>query len=510
MIRAAILALALLAGPAFAQAGRVDRLIAEADALKGKGDVQGAYTKAREAAALAAANTKRDPKTHYKAAERLTDFSPTGDLAATLSAYEAFIPIADQVKGRDSFEGHSARAVAELSRVFLGGKGGSLDAAAEHTAKAVPLARGDKDRFGIASLTIMLGQFYENGGNRTRARELIALGSPIYDKPPTPLNVNYAGGLVTMGKIYATFGEWDRAFALNTRAIAAFEAVEGPKGDNLVPPLIQQSIIHQRRQQFTEAEALLRRAVSLADSGRAPMNEVGALLALGRFHVATGQDALAAPPLLRAAEVAKPFPAGSSLRIVALSELYQLALRANDLKLAMAHANAAREDVVTRTLKGGDTHVATLLMVANAAVATGDLPTARAALAEADPMLGSAAARNGERRFEWLVSSARAALAEKDAPRAAALLREGLTIMAARPQRSPVEPEANRLLARALLDTGDRPGAWTAARTGADLLGRLLVAQGARSDSPTRLVLRDRQTLDTALDAAWARDGQLR
>lgn len=498
-----ILAVLMFAHPVEAQVARpVAAAMAEADALKAKGDDKGALERAK--AALAMAETGASERSVYEALDHLTGFWPSGDLQGQFALFDRLAPMAARVEGEGSYRALAALAGRNVLAFFLGKPGASLDAVATPLAKAAPLAPGDKERMDTAALGIVLAQFYTNAGQRPKAVEILGVATKLFETAPTTPLATYPGGLTTLAQIHAGWGDWDASLRYADRAIVAHDAYDRRRTVNAAAPLIHRGNALRAMQRFAEAETAFRDALALADAVPDPIIKVSALQALGTFYAATGRDALAVPLITRAADLAEPFPPGAGSRVAALNDLHGIAIRNGDFPEALRLMRLARVDVAQRNFKGSLNHAAVLIALANAATATGALDEARGALAEAASMVEKSERAGGQRRADLLLARGRLALREGRLAEGNTLMSDGLALTLG--QQAPDQTivySANIGIARARLGAGAIAEAWLRGRSGADVLTRMIVRRSTAAGAG-QLADQEARAFDTAIDVAWA------
>lgn len=482
---------------------RIATLAAEAAVLKAKGDAVAARTRVAEAVALAERDPGRNQQNLFEALNATTKHIPDNDFEQQYAVYARLAPLAAQVKGADSFDAWATLAGRNVLAFVLRKPGASIPAFADALAKATPLAVDERDKAQMVGLTMVLAQLYDATGQHDRAVQTVASAAEFYDAPPVVPSDIYSNGLMTLAQRYADWQDWPKALDAADRAIVASVAFHGRRTADLVTALKVRGGVHSANARYGDAERDYREAVALADTAPSPAVQSGALLNLARLYVLTGRDALARPLFERAAEVARALPPQSNTRLVALLDLYNMAMRASDLDGATRYARAARDDADARGFGGGPNYVTVLLAISNASLRAGDADAAARTLADVESLLPKAVPPKSSRYADLMSARAKLAMMRGDIPESVRQYRAAIERWAQSPTGDKTQVAVTRaMLTESLARTGDIVGAWRSSRQGATEMTDVIIARGAGGNREP--IDRSAMTIfETAIEAAW-------
>jgi CHAT domain-containing protein/tetratricopeptide (TPR) repeat protein len=187
----------------------------------------------------------------------------------------------------------------------------AYDAAEEKylEAKAILDRTGKPDDPSQSGLLMSLGLLYWSEGQQQRAVHQFDRAIAILEKfyGETIKDPSQAAGLILgVASIYATGGRADLARPLEERgerlyrqAVADIEKQHGATDVRLVAPLSSLAQLHQRRKQWDDAERLLRRvmAIQAAQKGASPLSSITWLFSLAYLERQRGHARAALPML---------------------------------------------------------------------------------------------------------------------------------------------------------------------------------------------------------------------
>ena len=503
---AAALMLCLLSAPVHA-VERTDRriasIVAEAEALKAKGDAKGGLARVRDAMALAEEDPGPRSENLFKALDALSEHLPSADFELQFAVFDRLSAVASTARGADSYPALAALAGRNVLAFVLRKPGAGLPAFAEALGRATPLATSERDKGQMTGLAMILAQLYDATGQHAKAVDIVATVGKFYETMPSVPNSSFAPGLMSLALRYADWQDWPKAIDAADRSIIASVAFHRKRTTEVTSALRVRGNAFVALGQVADAEREFREAVALADQQPDLGVTTSALLNLARLYMTTGRDALAVPLLDRVAEMAIDGPPQSNTRMIALLDRYNVAMRADDRAGAVRFAALALADADARGFATSQNYVPILLAVANAAIRSNDLVAADAALAKAQILLPKVVSANSSRYADVMFARGRIALARGSYVTAASETRAAIARWGTTPGADPQQvASAGAMLTQSLGRLGDHAGAWRAGRTGADQMTRVLLDRAARGG----LELLDPQSLtifETAVDAAW-------
>jgi len=258
---------------------------------------------------------------------------------------------------------------------------GRLQPATTRAAEALAVAeRGTHLRdVDLALVVFDLGQLYDNGAERQKARPLYERSLSLLERSVGPNHPRVANVLRRLGVILSTEGDFVRADSLIRRALEIQEKALGPDDPELGLTLRDHGILLERLGDLTKAEEMSLRALAILEKadGRIRLQAGSVLNNLGVLYIGRRDYARAGEYLERALPLMEVlYGADSTHLAVAFQNLGIVAREARDYAKAEAYylrALASRE----RSL--GSEHpdiAATLINIANVYRSKGDFQLA--------------------------------------------------------------------------------------------------------------------------------------